>query len=488
MPAPFAILAAVAVPTLGYLLTRMPWGREFRRQREERLPPGPAQPPNGDAAAREEERFHAWFPRFRSGPVTHEQLVALREEHARNAAAAAAAHAEAIEQARIRAAAEANAAAAAERAKADREQAEARGAELQRQATADAAAAAAAVEVATIAAAAEKAAQDAQAAAAEAKRAAEAKQNAQEAAAAEAIGLEAARLEKVQREAKAAAETEAARLKAQADAKGAEVAAATAAAETARQAEAKARSEAEAEARAKAQEEERARLAAAAAAAEARKALAAEERAKAQEAVDVQGRAAAEALLSYLMKAGANFGSRAVPSQPVLDFQKVSNRLAAMLKAIDLPVPVGCVVPLLEDGNLGPKTQAAGQCYGVEFPARRETVEPAPPEPPPQPPKPDPMPTPVDIPPGYDPGVARTLAGQIETHLRQRIAEHGNKARWHYDRNMMRRFQAAAGISPDGLYGGQSRGALIFYGAARAPGAFFDPKETILYVQPGTPA
>jgi hypothetical protein len=45
----------------------------------------------------------------------------------------------------------------------------------------------------------------------------------------------------------------------------------------------------------------------------------------------------------------------------------------------------------------------------------------------------------------------------------------------------MRAFQTAAGLKPDGVYGGGTRGALVYYGAPRAPAPLFAPTTTIPY-------
>ena len=82
---------------------------------------------------------------------------------------------------------------------------------------------------------------------------------------------------------------------------------------------------------------------------------------------------------------------------------------------------------------------------------------------------------------GFDPQLAKTLAPQVETHLRQMLQK---KTKYDYSRKLVSDFQRAAGIAVDGAYGGGTRGALIYYGASRAPGPFFKPTNTIKYEPP----
>jgi peptidoglycan hydrolase-like protein with peptidoglycan-binding domain len=55
----------------------------------------------------------------------------------------------------------------------------------------------------------------------------------------------------------------------------------------------------------------------------------------------------------------------------------------------------------------------------------------------------------------------------------------------------MRQFQRAAGINADGLYGGSTRGALIYFGVRNPPAAYVRStsrgRETVAY-QPPSPA
>jgi len=53
-----------------------------------------------------------------------------------------------------------------------------------------------------------------------------------------------------------------------------------------------------------------------------------------------------------------------------------------------------------------------------------------------------------------------------------------------YNREALAEFQRAAGIHADGVYGGETRGALVHYGVHDAPGALFRPTATVRYVPP----
>lgn len=73
------------------------------------------------------------------------------------------------------------------------------------------------------------------------------------------------------------------------------------------------------------------------------------------------------------------------------------------------------------------------------------------------PPENDPAnPAPDFTPPdGFDPHLARSLAGQVNDNIWGR--------KYSYDRNLLKRFQRAAGIGVDGVYGPASRAALMYY-------------------------
>lgn len=118
----------------------------------------------------------------------------------------------------------------------------------------------------------------------------------------------------------------------------------------------------------------------------------------------------------------------------------------------------------------------------------------APPKPAPAPyvvaPKPAPTPAPVVAPPepspsvrspvipaGYDPAGARKLAPSLARHLK-------NRGRAGYDRVLLQQFQTKAGITPDKAYGGETAGALRYYGGTDAPPPFFPPLQVVTYVPP----
>ncbi|MGP1665006.1 MAG: hypothetical protein ACTS5I_03635 [Rhodanobacter sp.] len=88
-----------------------------------------------------------------------------------------------------------------------------------------------------------------------------------------------------------------------------------------------------------------------------------------------------------------------------------------------------------------------------------------------------PTPTPAQIPAGYDPAGARRMAPSLARHLK-------NKGRSGYDRKLMQDFQRKAGIEPDKIYGGQSAGAVLYYGGTDAPPPFFPPLQIVPYTPP----
>jgi len=80
-------------------------------------------------------------------------------------------------------------------------------------------------------------------------------------------------------------------------------------------------------------------------------------------------------------------------------------------------------------------------------------------------------------PPGYDPAKAKSRARALAAHL-------AKKGPAGYSRSEVKSWQQQAGLTPDGLYGGSSRGALIHFGVADPPRAFFAPIATLPYVPP----
>ena len=77
---------------------------------------------------------------------------------------------------------------------------------------------------------------------------------------------------------------------------------------------------------------------------------------------------------------------------------------------------------------------------------------------------------------GYDASKDRTLAREVVRNVQARSFD--------YDRGLLKKFQTAAGLKADGLYGGRVVGALKFYGAARAPKALIEPKAEQSYAPP----
>jgi peptidoglycan hydrolase-like protein with peptidoglycan-binding domain len=81
------------------------------------------------------------------------------------------------------------------------------------------------------------------------------------------------------------------------------------------------------------------------------------------------------------------------------------------------------------------------------------------------------------LPAGYDPARARAMARSVANHL-------ANRKIAGYARELVREFQRACGITADGIYGGHTRGALIYFGASNPPRPFFVPTDTLPYVPP----
>lgn len=75
---------------------------------------------------------------------------------------------------------------------------------------------------------------------------------------------------------------------------------------------------------------------------------------------------------------------------------------------------------------------------------------------------------------GFDLALARELAPKLQANLKAR-------GKFDYDRTLARKFQTAAGIPSDGIYGGETRGALLAFGVANPQPASFPPTETVPY-------
>jgi hypothetical protein len=78
---------------------------------------------------------------------------------------------------------------------------------------------------------------------------------------------------------------------------------------------------------------------------------------------------------------------------------------------------------------------------------------------------------------GYDPQKARAQARAIAAHL-------AKKGPASYSHQLLKTWQRQAALNPDGLYGGSSRGALIYFGVKDPPRPFFKPVATLPYVPP----
>lgn len=82
----------------------------------------------------------------------------------------------------------------------------------------------------------------------------------------------------------------------------------------------------------------------------------------------------------------------------------------------------------------------------------------------------------------YSREIATELAPELSLHLRKKVQ---NKAKYDYNRAAVRAFQSATGLPEDGHYGGETRGALLYFApSSRPPKAFFKPTDTIPYDPP----
>jgi hypothetical protein len=88
-----------------------------------------------------------------------------------------------------------------------------------------------------------------------------------------------------------------------------------------------------------------------------------------------------------------------------------------------------------------------------------------------------PRPQGPQIPAGYDPAKARAGAAAIASHL-------AKKGPAGYSHEQLKIWQRQAALTPDGVYGGSTRGALIAFGVTNPPRPFFKPVATIPYVPP----
>jgi peptidoglycan hydrolase-like protein with peptidoglycan-binding domain len=145
----------------------------------------------------------------------------------------------------------------------------------------------------------------------------------------------------------------------------------------------------------------------------------------------------------------AEFGVKGHPSSSVQSFQRIATKNGHKL---------------VVDGIVGPQTRAVAELVGVTLPPRPGAA--------PAPAQAHAAPAPAPSSTAFNPTTARILAAQVEKNLRNPPA--GNV--YNYDRKLMASFQKAAGIAQDGIYGGGTRAALLYYGAKNAPAALFAPK------------
>jgi murein L,D-transpeptidase YcbB/YkuD len=81
----------------------------------------------------------------------------------------------------------------------------------------------------------------------------------------------------------------------------------------------------------------------------------------------------------------------------------------------------------------------------------------------------------VPSPPGTDLPKAKKMAGQVASNVKKGVKL--------YDRKLVKAFQTAAGLTPDGLYGPVCASALRYFGAV-APAPLFKGQD-LKYVPPG---
>lgn len=134
------------------------------------------------------------------------------------------------------------------------------------------------------------------------------------------------------------------------------------------------------------------------------------------------------------------------------DIQAAAARAAATLEAQMVNTPSGSKVLVMPPQEITAQVPAA--------PAAPQAAI-----------APKPQPT------GYNPQAARREAASLAAHLKR-------AGRAGYDRRMLESWQRKAGLIPDRIYGGASRGALRFYGVSDPPLAFFPPTEEIPFVPP----
>jgi hypothetical protein len=84
---------------------------------------------------------------------------------------------------------------------------------------------------------------------------------------------------------------------------------------------------------------------------------------------------------------------------------------------------------------------------------------------------------PRTLPAGYDPAKAKSRARALASHL-------AKKGPAGYSRAEVKSWQVQAALAADGIYGGSTRGALIYFGVPDPPRPFAAPVATLPYVPP----
>ena len=151
----------------------------------------------------------------------------------------------------------------------------------------------------------------------------------------------------------------------------------------------------------------------------------------------------AQALAEYFDGSAARFGYKDHPSEPVRLFQVAA--------------------ALTPDGIYGPLTREAAAALGVALMVRTKSAA--------KPGMVAEMPAGPLPPPGFDPIKAKKMAPSVAGNLARR-------GRAGYSRSVLEAFQVAAGLGKDGKYGPASRGALIHFGIANPPPAYYGSGTT----------
>lgn len=138
------------------------------------------------------------------------------------------------------------------------------------------------------------------------------------------------------------------------------------------------------------------------------------------------------------------------------------------LKPKPAPKPSASAPPKRPTASPSPKPTPAPKVVEPKPPPPAAATTPAPVPISPGPSAPV-QPSPPVYPDGYDPVVARKLAKQLANNV-------ANK-KYDYSRQLAKQFQKAAGIDVDGIYGGETAGALEYFGIKRPPRPLFKPTQ-----------